>query len=218
MKKAVLVNENFDNSGDYIALQNISVTFYYASAIELIRDLEERPMASISVSDDKEIEDPNKMVPILNSMMELYDYQFSYDNVSQRFEINVGKKYAILLSDSLSSILGFGKTEHFHSKTWHRASTFPLLKRAITALYVYSNIVDAVYIGDVKAPLLLTCPFKRSDAFNIVHQQEFLNPCYVPLNRSRINQIDIAIYDDAGLLIPFLYGKTKLSLDFRRKR
>ena len=218
LKRPVLVNENFDNNGDYIAFQNISVTFYYASVVKLVRDLQEKPMATISVGSEKEIEEPNEMVPLLNSMAELYDYKFSYDAVSQRFEINVGKKYAIQLSDSLSSILGFGKSDYFHSKSWHRATTFPLLKRAITALYVYSNIVDAVYVGDVKAPLLLTCPFKRSDAFNIVHQQEFLNPCYVPLNRSHINQIDIAIYDDAGSLIPFLYGKTKLSLDFRRKR
>lgn len=219
MKKPVLINETFDNSGHYIALQSISVTFYYVSVMkELVRDLEEKPMISITVNKDKEIEKPTEMVPLLNSMHDTYHYRFSYDVVTQRFEIFVGQKYAIQLSKSLSSILGFNSTEPFHSNTSHRATTFPLMKRAITALYVYCNIVDAVYIGDVKAPLLLTCPFKRSDSFNIVHQQEFLNPCYVPLNRAHINQIDIAIYDDAGSLIPFLYGKTKLSLDFRRKR
>ena len=96
------------------------------------------------------------------------------------------------------------------------AAEFPILDRNIMALYVYTNIIDSIYIGDVKAPLLLTCPFKRSSKTN-VHQLEFLNPCFVPLNRTRINQIDIAIYDDAGTLVPFLFGKTNMSLEFRRR-
>ena len=38
---------------------------------------------------------------------------------------------------------------------------------------------------------------------------EFLNPTYVPLNMKTISQINVCIYDDAGTLISFLYGKTK---------
>lgn len=217
-KLPVVVNETFANDTNHIALQNIYVTVYYNSVIDLTGDLEEKPTATFAINSEKEIEDPSEILPHLNAMKSMYDYTFSYDTVSKRFEVRIDGNIAIQLTKTLSSILGFNTTEHFHSKSVHRASNFPLIQRAITALYVYSNILDSVYIGDVKAPLLLTCPFKKSNSINIVEQQEFLNPCYAPLNRARVNQIDIAIYDDAGSLIPFLYGKTKLSLDFRRKR
>ena len=218
LKKPVLVNESFANNDKVIALQTISVTFFYAHLTNFDREVEPKPMRSISIKEDLEMERPSQMLPLLNQSMAKYGYMFSWDDHHKRFVIAVGNDYVLSLSDSLRSILGFEETKYFHSKTVHRASDFPLLKRAVTALYVYSNIVDCVYIGDVKAPLLLTCPFKRSDSYNIVNQQEFLNPCYAPLNRSRISQIDIAIHDDSGSLIPFLYGKTKLSLDFRKKR
>lgn len=217
-KKSVLVDETFDNNDEYFALERITVTFYYATPQFVVKDLEERPLASIHVDTKKPINKPTEMLPLLNSMTDMYDYEFSFDAHTQRFVMKNGKKYAIKLSETLNSLLGFDRNQIFHCKTTERALTFPLMERLITALYVYSNIVDAVYIGNVKAPLLLTCPFTRPDSVNVVHQQEFLNPCYVPLNRARIGQIDIAIYDDAGLLIPFRYGKTKLSLDFRRKR
>ena len=79
-----------------------------------------------------------------------------------------------------------------------------------------SNIVNTVYVGDVKAPLLLTCPFRKDPNSN-VNQLEFLNPTFTKLNRSTIRQIDIEIYDDAGALVPFLYGRTLLTLEFRKR-
>ena len=218
LKKPVLKNQTFESDGNYIALDAIYVTFYYVDVVDIVRDLEPTPITSIPIADKKEFEKPAEMLPLLNTKSMKYDYIFSYDTINKRFHISIGNDHAMSLSNSLSSILGFQSNLLFHGNTEHYASDFPVLNRAITALYVYSNIVDPVFIGDVKAPLLLTCPFKKPDSINVVHQQEFLNPCYAPLNRARINQIDIAIYDDAGSLIPFVYGKTKLSLDFRRKR
>ena len=76
-------------------------------------------------------------------------------------------------------------------------------------MYVYTNIIDSVYVVDDKAHLLLTRLFKRKCEQDIVYQMEFLNPTYVPLNMKTISQINVCIYDDAGTLISFLYGKTK---------
>ena len=89
------------------------------------------------------------------------------------------------------------------------------MQRSITTLYTYSNIVEVVHVGDVKAALLLACPF-ITDKDSHVRQIEFLRPTYCKVNRQRLKQIDVEITDDAGDLIPFLYGKTVITLHFRQ--
>ena len=203
-------------------MKNIEVTFYYDhSRDDIVVDLEKLPTASISMTGNIELKDPHQLLPKLNSeIAKPYGYSFNYDKVKKRFLLSTGTKYAIQLSQSLASILGYESKADviYKQNTITTAPDCPILNRNITALYVYTNIIESVYVGNVRAPLLLTCPFKAKDSKDKVNQIEFLNPCYTPINRSSINQIDIAIYDDAGALIPFLYGKTKLSLDFRRKR
>ena len=202
-------------------MENINVRLYYNQFRELEMDeLISKPIHSFSVSNTKEIKDPAELLSELNTKSETYGYEFSYNRRTKRFELIVRSSHGIQMSQSLSDILGFGESDY---KSIFRdakiaATSFPVLHRAITALYVYTNIIDSVYIGNVKAPLLLTCPFKKTNSKqNVTEQQEFLNPCYTALNRSKLQQVDIGIYDDAGTLIPFLNGKTKLSLHFRRR-
>ena len=156
----------------------------------------------------------------LNMQSKTYDYSFTFNHHVKRFELHNGSTHVIEMTKSLASILGFQSVSEnrFHPNVSVRAPEFPIFDREITALYVYTNIIDSVYIGDVQAPLLLTCPFKTKQRKEVVTQQEFLNPCYAPVNRANIQQIDIGIYDDAGALIPFLYGKTKISLHFRKRQ
>ena len=208
---------DFEN---FIGRQVIEVSVYYKKIRKFRTQIKAEPTHMFDVSSKAELKHPRDILKPLNIHAKLYDYTFTYDIHLQRFKLRVGNKHPMKLSKTLASILGFDKgvDNYFWTNTVSTATDFPTLTRAITALYVYSNIVDSVYVGDVKAPLLLTCPFTKADAFNVVLQQEFQHPCYVPLNRSRVQQIDIAIYDDAGELVPFVYGKTKLTLDFRRKK
>ena len=203
--------------------RSIEITVYYHNFRSLNQpQVIPKPIASFSVSHQKEIEKPLDLLSTLNVNAKKYDYKFTYDENKGRYVLACGKKYAMQLSKTLADILGFDESASnmVHGGVTLESQTFPVLHREITALYVYTNITDVVYIGDVKAPLLLTCPFKRDkkESINKTMQQEFLNPCYTPLNRSKLQQIDLAIYDDAGALIPFLYGKTKVSLHFRKRQ
>lgn len=200
-------------------IKRVRVTFYYDHARDIARGFEKMPIASFSIDTKKQLRKPTDLIPKLNEQSKTYQYKFHFDTTQQRFMLTLGNKYGLRLNKSLASILGFESNPNviYEPNTKITAQEFPILNRGITALYVYTNIIQSVYIGDVQAPLLLTCPFKNKESKDDVHQLEFLNPYYAPLNRSVVNQIDIAIYDDSGSLIPFLYGKTKLSLDFRRK-
>ena len=204
---------------------SVRATFYYISVRMISHDLELKPFDTFSLSNTEQLKKPIRLLPSLNVKMREHKYIFSFNKKSQRFTVYVPHDRALELSKTLKSVLGFdgysgpnvdpeGK---FRPNTHTIAPHSPLIDRAITGLYVYCNIIDAVYIGDVKAPLLLSCAFKKNAERDIVYQKEFLNPSYVPLNRKTIRQIDIDVYDDAGARIPFLYGRTNLSLHFRRR-
>ena len=193
-------------------------TVYYEHLRELTVDLTDSPIGTLKIKADKSLKQPDDFLEYLNQpLLVKYGVNFTYNPNDQRFYITNKEAVIVRLSSSLATILGFSSLKYkdvaLHS--YIRADEFPVLDRAITSLYVYSNIVQSVFIGNVKAPLLLTCPF-RKDKQNNVSQLEFLNPTYTRLNRSTIHQIDIGIYDEAGSVIPFLYGKSVLTLAFRK--
>lgn len=158
-------------------------------------------------------------LPLMNARSQTYQYEFIFDEVSNRFHLHIkGDDYALKLSKSLLAILGFEFSSEeeviFEKKQIYKAKHLAFLNRGIDHLYIYSNIVDSSYVGNTKVPLLLICPFKR-ELYGNIHQ-EFLNPTYKPIIRKSIYQIDIHIYDDTGEKVPFLYGKTVLNLHFRK--
>ena len=161
---------------------------------------------------------PQEFLPILNAKSKAFGYTFTFLKDKARFGLEVYGEHCLRISESLQAILGFISSEE-DKKTFYKgqylATHSPYLTRGINNLFLYTNIVDPMFVGDTKAPLLLACAFKRNVEHDMVHQQ-FLNPTYVPINRSTINQIDIEIYDEAGEEVPFLYGKTALTLLIRK--
>ena len=192
------------------------VDIYFEGIRELNSSMAEAPVATITIDSDKSFEKPSEYLSPLNKEASKYSYSFSYDEHRQRFSTSTGNETFLRLSPTLASILGFfNLTDGVifpAGKTY--AAESPVIDRAITSLYCYSNIVHDVYVGNVKAPLLLACPFKKDPKSNVT-QLEFWNPTYRKLNRNNLHQIDIAVYDEAGTLVPFLFGKTVLNLHFR---
>ena len=198
----------------------VTVEFFYLSRhADVYSRLMENPVETITLDSDIETKEPQALLSKFNQNIQVYKYKFDWLAELKRFQLTVDSpNYVVHMTKSLASVLGFDPFKTLYTKGTYVARDSPILNREITALYVYTNIVSPVYIGDVKAPLLLTCPFKRKGSHDNVHQIEFLNPTYTPLNRNVINQIDIGIYDDAGALVPFIHGKTKVSLHFRKHR
>ena len=195
--------------------ENVEVILYFDQAQDYYGGPNQKPSETYTIKMKESIKDPRKLLVPLNKHQ---GYKFSYDENTRRFTLQTFDKNAIKLSKSLASILGFqcDKDLMLQRKMTLLADDIPIMDRNISALYVYTNIINSVHVGDVQAPLLLACPMKGKFGNDTVHQLEFLNPTYVPLNRSKLRQIDIAIYDDAGTLVPFLYGKTIMTLHFRK--
>ena len=125
-------------------------------------------------------------------------------------------KTRIILSDTLRDILAFPHNEYSGKGVWKGNGAFSLARR-IHYLYVYSNVSDYVRIGDTQAPLLAVIPFNPDVCVNLLQETTFKSPMYVPVIQNPISQIDIAIYDGAGELVPFVADAvTSLRLHFRR--
>ena len=142
-----------------------------------------------------------------------------FNEGKQRFQIVVPKDYAVKLSPSLAWKLGFTRScvaeqcDYLMGAVF--ADHFPIIDRQVHELYIYSNLVDTSYVGDIQAPLLLICPFHRSFESSLT-RLEFQNITYKKLNRNTFQQIEIGIFDAYGKPINFKFGRTVINLHFRK--
>ena len=83
-------------------------------------------------------------------------------------------------------------------------------------IYVYSDLVKETLVGDSYVPLLAVLNVRGWLGDNM--HEVFQNPHYTETSGSTINSIEIALCDDQGELVPFLYGKVIVKLHFRRKK
>jgi len=92
----------------------------------------------------------------------------------------------------------------------------PELTRGIQTVYMYSNIVEPIHVGDTMAPLLATIPLSRENHgvqdYMVVH-----NRFYNPVIADPFQTLEIDLRDDAGdKLTNALIGKTVIRLHFRK--
>ena len=141
-------------------------------------------------------------------------FHYSQDN---KIKLRItDENLKLTFSNDLRDILGFDQNVYTKSDS-HLASATIAMNRHINYFYIYSNIGDNIRIGDTEAPLLAVIPFNPKPC-QFVTEKSFKVPMYVPVVSKYISQIDIAIYDGAGVLIPFHEGAvTSARLHFRRK-
>lgn len=122
----------------------------------------------------------------------------------------------VTFSDTLRDIFAMDKNTYTGSGTFTATGLFSLTRR-IHYLYVYSSITEYVRIGNTEAPLLAVIPFSVSSTCDILKEESYKNPMYIPVRHSNMSQIDVAIHDDAGALVPFVSeAVTSLRLHFRQ--
>lgn len=121
---------------------------------------------------------------------------------------------SITFSDALRDIFAFDQNCYDKPGSYLASDIFSLTRR-IHYLYIYSNVGAYVRIGNTEAPLLAVIPFDSDARRNLLREKKFKNPMYVPVIAEHISQIDIAIYDGAGELVPFTADAvTSLRLHF----
>ena len=89
------------------------------------------------------------------------------------------------------------------------------LNRTHHQMFVYFDVADYTYVGNITAPLLRIVSYKQSK-FSTQSHQKLVNLHYVPLAKSYLDQVHIDIKDKIGRSVLFVGGKTLVKSHFKR--
>ena len=142
------------------------------------------------------------------------DVQFSYDSLNRKVTIGIQNNAGIAL-ENIGHILGFQSTSHVISKT-STGETEADLEHGFQDLYIYCDIAQAQYVGDVLVPLLRIVPVEGVNGKRV--NKSFLRPQYIPVDRKAFETIEVNIRRDTGESVPFESGKVLLTLHFRESK
>lgn len=91
------------------------------------------------------------------------------------------------------------------------------IRGGLHSLYVYTNIVEPSHVGDSYVNLLRTITVDHSTEFASQIVTKFTNPYYIKVRLNAITNITIECKDDTGNVFPFEFGRTIVTLHFKRK-
>ena len=97
------------------------------------------------------------------------------------------------------------------------AKNFNMLDGVIEStrlMYVYCDIASHNYVGDIKTPLLRVFNTDGKDTKMAI--KTFLQPIYLPVSKREFETIEINLNNELGKPIPFIDGKSVVTLHFRR--
>lgn len=87
----------------------------------------------------------------------------------------------------------------------------------IRGVYVYTNIVKPVQIGDTYSPLLRVVEVPPvSFPFGEQFTKRYDHPVYTQVSTNMLDEIEFELCDDTGKPIPFMFGKGHIMLDFKQ--
>lgn len=148
----------------------------------------------------------------------------SYDQSTRRVTISTKEhsekeknRGSLKLKHDIARLLGFEKETLIKRNRIVTSPFAALPSGGFHNMFVYSDIVEQQFVGDVQAPLLRILPV-HNQSDEIMLSKTFSKVYYLPVAKKRISEIDFKITDDTGRPVGFNYGKVVLVLHFRRKK
>ena len=136
----------------------------------------------------------------------------------RRVEIKVESGTSLKMHPTVSHMLGFIHNHKFDASSEDRtylAEHFGNVHRDLDNIYLYTNIVEPIIVGDTYAPLLQTIPVDPKMHGQIM-QHQVMNPQYMKLETGNIAVIEIKLCDDRGRTITFDRGTVIVKLHFKK--
>jgi hypothetical protein len=152
-------------------------------------------------------------------------------------DVHQGNCYA-LLDPELQNMLGFGDeyfdqqyayttvvavdVPHVHVLQKDIKGSFDAynaydMNAGIHSLYIYCDIIEPSFVGDTYAQLLRVVEIPHHIPFGEQCVITYQKPHYFSLNSRLFDTIEIDIKDDTGAPIKFQFGRSLVTLHFRKK-
>jgi hypothetical protein len=132
-----------------------------------------------------------------------------------RMRIQNSNDTIVVLSSELLEFLGFRRKLMVTKDMDLNGSVAFDVNRGLNLMYVYCDIAADSTVGDIKAPLLRVCNVSGEHG-RVVHVT-YVRPHYVPVGRREFDTVEIAINNELGKPMPFEFGKSVVTLHFRRR-
>ena len=140
---------------------------------------------------------------------------FSYSETIGRFSLSV-RSPVFSMSDELQHYMGFDLKRFTDQQAYGTIAERAFdVNRGLNLMYVYCDVASHAIVGDTKTPLLRVCNVAGRHGEVVRHTYE--QPHYVPVGRREFDTIEIAINNELGEPMPFEYGKSVVTLHFRRR-
>lgn len=97
-----------------------------------------------------------------------------------------------------------------------KSSRYPLPRSGRYSLFVYSDIIRGIHVGDSISNLLRMVDIPTDAKFGDQVSFRYEKPEYKRLASNQISCIQLYIKDDCGSDIPFEFGRTIVTLHFRK--
>jgi hypothetical protein len=241
----ILEDENIafiDSNGNIHQAKKTLSAGYYKNITELIDEINEILLNIIPALDAESRYFPLMQPPVLryNEIRNAIEFTIGYLGEKVSEEKVIPSIYVIpYFSNFLSGILGFIDSqdrklswENFppnlsiQINTDERATERDIvveafsevqLDAAIRALYIYCSIIEPVLCGNSYAQLLRPVEIPNESIFGDQCVIKYQNPYYLPLLFNEIDVIEIDIRDDTNKPINFAFGRTIVTLQFRKR-
>ena len=140
--------------------------------------------------------------------------KFSYNPSSRKVTVDVKRGATLWFTGDIAAVLGFAQDCSIEKKT---SSPYTAdINGGFSSLYVYTDIVDPQFVGDVKVPLLRIVNIQGDYGTNV--HTSFRNLQYVPVKVNSFETIGMNIKNDRNENVSFEFGKSIAILHFRLRR
>ena len=161
-------------------------------------------------------ENGSAIAAALNRDLHGLGVRFSFSETIGRFSLSV-QSTNVTMSDDLQHYMGFDLSNVvIEPLSFGTMAARPFdANRGLNLMYVYCDVAAHTVVGDTKTPLLRVCNVTGKHGDFVRHT--YVQPHYVPVGRREFDSIDIAINNELGRPMPFEYGKSVVTLHFRRR-
>jgi hypothetical protein len=139
--------------------------------------------------------------------------RFTFNPMTLKMTIENPTRNWVTISDEFMKFLGFPNGWPTPPRTSMTATKMLDMNRGRNLMFIYCDAASHSIVGDVETPLLRVCNITGKDGEVI--RTIFTHPHYIPLARHDFETIEINISDELGRPIPFMHGKSMITLHFK---